>query len=277
MPTSTKCREMAAVSINLLSKEGKFKNAAQQSIVYTLCLMHTEKVLPQVDLTKAFKLDSQTEQRKRNEALLHHLFDVVTLQTDEKTQRQFYKPKENLGFNVAVLKTRINRSLAVVAHIIRAAEQAGGLGKVVEQNKDHTLSVIGSVFYSEDDLENAPNLAKNWVTLSGKSTDGHGTFNRLQRVADASLGYSRAVTRRRKVQVEDIAELPIPVIAKSLAERLARMDEGDKLSRWAASELQSLAEIISATMEVVSIDKRGRKPKVGRKPRVGAAQAATLQ
>ncbi len=255
---SSECREQAAIAVKLLTQEGSTKNAAQQSIVYTLILAWQEKLLPQIDLTKAYRSKSQTEAQKRNDTLLHHLFSVTTLETDAKTERQFYKPRENLGFNVAVLKTRINRSLAVVAHLIQAAQRMGGVDKVVTQNKDHTLSVSGEAYYSEKDRENAPNLSQNWIALTGKAQEGHGQFSKLMRVADAELGFARRQTRARREV--DIGEVGVGDIAKALTSKLASREDDEPLSRFERAELEALQAAIEATLATAPKPRRGPKP-----------------
>jgi hypothetical protein len=268
----TTCKEIAAQTLKLLTNESKQRNAAQQSVVYTMLLMWQEKLLPQVDLTKAYKAQGRVEQQKRNDAILHHVFEVTILETDEKTQRQRYVVKPDLGFSLGTLKTRINRSLAVVAYVIQTAQRVGGLNKVVRPNKDSTLTLSGEAYYSEEDRENAPNLAKNWVALSGRVHEGHGTFERIQRVADKSLGYQRAVTRRRKVQETDIGELPIAVIAKALREKLASIGEDARISKWERDELRMLVEVSEHVIETVKplrAARKAAKAKRGKQPKRG--------
>jgi hypothetical protein len=172
----------AEQTVRLFEKEQKVRGQAVATLIWALYTAHLEEdAIEGVNLAKAYSEDDRAAMQERNSRILAHVFKVMRF---DEHKKKFVATEDTDKQVLQSLKTAINRSLSIVAWFIHVQDAEDD---ICIDFKNGILSMTGTVYYSDSELEKAPRKATNWLAIDGKEA----TMDALRKRADEGLGVQR--------------------------------------------------------------------------------------
>ena len=230
----------AEQTVRLFEKEQKVRGEAVATLIWALYTQHVSgEEIEGVNIAHAYSQDSREAMQERNNRILAHVFKVMRF---DDNKDKFVATEDTEKSVLNALKAAINRSLSIVAWLIHVQDAESD--QVVDFAKGN-LSMTGTVYYSEDELEKAPRKATNWLTIDGKEA----TMDALRKRADAGLGIVREKRGTKKSGTEiAINKTNAVSYTKALSSFVSGKSAKD-FSKETIEELATLWEAIGAIID----------------------------